>query len=70
MGLNPFISRKTLQQLEPLKANPDRKASEAGACEPLHSPSVDQGQDGAMQMEKLRAERLGSTFLCINKSTA
>lgn len=27
--------------------------------EPLHSPAVDQGQDGAVQMEKLRAERAG-----------
>lgn len=62
MGLNPSINRKTLQQLEPPKANAYRKACKAEAWTNLHSPTVDQGQDGGMQMEKLTAVMSGQNL--------
>lgn len=63
MALNPFISRKTLQQLQPLKANPGRKGSEAGlGRSPCTAPRRIRVRMGPCRWNSLEQRGLGSTF--------
>ena len=52
MGLNHLSVAKPFDNLSPLKLIPIEKPARLECEQALCSPTVDQGQDGGMQMEK------------------
>jgi len=70
MGLDPFISRKTLQHLEPLKANPEENLQGGSVNKPSAALRQIKVRMGACRWKSLQHWCLGRTFLYINKSTS